>query len=77
MGYGTVHLVVRTNVSEEHDYVVCRQIRGDAEAAIWIRSIGTLNCFTFATRGSGYIFSPNYLHMGGLVIFDEHHGATG
>jgi hypothetical protein len=25
-----------TNVSEEHAYVFCQQIRGDAEAAIWI-----------------------------------------
>jgi len=29
-------LVGSTNVSEEHAYVVCQQIRGDAEAAIWI-----------------------------------------
>jgi hypothetical protein len=41
-----------------------------------IRSIGTLNCFTFVTRGSGYIFSPKYLHVDELVIFYEHHGAT-
>jgi len=31
----------------------------------------------FATRGSGYIFSPKYLHVDGLVIFSEHHGVTG
>jgi hypothetical protein len=24
-----------------------------------------------------YIFSPKYLHVDGLVIFDEHHGVTG
>jgi hypothetical protein len=67
-------LVGSTNVSEEHAYVVCQQIRGDAEAAIWIRSFGALNCYTFATRGSGYVFGPKYLHMDGLVIFDENHG---
>lgn len=55
MDYDTVHPVVSTYVSEEHDYVVCQQIRCEAEAAILIRSIGTLNCFTFVTRGSGYI----------------------
>jgi hypothetical protein len=41
------------------------------------RSFGALNCFTFATRESGYILNPKYLHVGGLVIFDEHHGAIG